>query len=339
MKRQQLIIIILFFLFVYPSCKDDSAENRIAKLNQEKKQEQEAIDNSIILQIDEKKISNKDLKKYIRINYSDISETETNKKLLSRIFDSFIEYKITTSTAELAKIPVQQEEFDQYIIGLNIQKEKIDRVSIITSIKLQKYLDAYVYKDIDVSQKEIREYYNKNHAEFTKKKEVLLYQILIKDKEKALSIRSILEKNPNEFEELAMSHSVSNEAKDGGLLGYFEEGILPNEMEDVVFSLKLNEISPVTESPYGFHIFKVTKQKKSGRLLFIKNVELQISNKLLSRKLREAYQVFLNNLKSKFHIEIGYNNLYFKYQALKGEIKDENTQEIPANNSSGNTPQ
>lgn len=339
MKREQLIIIIIFLLFLYPGCKDDSPEKQMAKLEQQKKQAQDKIDNAIILQINKKTFFNKNLKRYIRINHSDLSVIENNDRLLSRIFDSFIEHKTTTSIPELVEIPVQQEEYDQYVINLNIQKDKIDRSSIINSIKLQKFLDAAVYKDIDVSQEEIRSYYNKNHGEFTKKREVLLYQILLKDKEKALNIRSILEKDPKKFEELAMSHSKSIEAKEGGLLGYFEEGILPKEMEDVVFSLKLNEISPVTESPYGFHIFKVTKQKRSGRLLYIKNVESKIRNKLLSEKLRKAYQHFLNNLKSKFQIEIGYKNLYFKYQPLKGENKNESTQEISANTISDNSSQ
>lgn len=339
MKREKLITIIIFLLFLYPGCKDDSPEKQMAKLEQQKKQAQDAIDNAIILQIDKDKYANKELKKYILINHPDFSVIKINERLLSRIFDSFIEHKITTSIPELAKIPVRQEEYDQYVTKLNIQKEKIDRTSIINSIKLQKYLDANVYKDINVTQEEIRSYYNKHHGEFTKKREVLLYQILSKDKEKALQIWTILDKEPKKFEELAMTHSESIEAKEGGLLGYFEEGILPKEMEDVVFSLKLNEISPVTESPYGFHIFKVTKQKRSGRLLYIKNVESKIRDQLLADKLRKAYQDFLNHLKSEVKIEIGYNNLYFKYQPLKGENKDESTQEIPANTISDNSSQ
>jgi parvulin-like peptidyl-prolyl isomerase len=196
-----------------------------------------------------------------------------------------------------------------------------------------------VYKDIDVSSEEIREYYNKNHDEFTKKREVLLYQIFLKDKEKAFNIWSILQKEPEKFEELATSYSESIEAKSGGLLGYFEKGILPKEMEDVVFSLKLNKISPVTESPYGFHIFKITNQKRGGRLLYIKNVEAEIKDKLLALKLSEAYRDFLEKLKDEMHIDIRYNELYFKYQALKGENKDEITQDNAADNTDNNSSQ
>lgn len=339
MKKKYQILIILFFLVYYAGCKDDSANNKTTRIEQDKKQLQETTDNKVILQINENKFTNKDLKNYIRLNYPDLFELNDNLRLASRIFDSFSEQKIIQATVKSADIHVPDEEYKQYTAKLNIRNEKNDRESIIDSIKLQKYLDMNVYKDIDVSSEEIREYYNKNHDEFTKKREVLLYQIFLKDKEKAFNIWSILQKEPEKFEELATSYSESIEAKSGGLLGYFEKGILPKEMEDVVFSLKLNKISPVTESPYGFHIFKITNQKRGGRLLYIKNVEAEIKDKLLALKLSEAYRDFLEKLKDEMHIDIRYNELYFKYQALKGENKDEITQDNAADNTDNNSSQ
>jgi len=336
MKRKYLILTILFFLVCCAGCKDDSAQKEIDRMEQNKKQLQETLDNKIILQITENKFTNKDLKNYIRVNYPDLSEINGNLKLASRVFDSFIEEKTTLSFIQLGDIPVSNEEYKQYTANLNIRNEQIDRASIVNTIKLQKYLDTHVYKDIDVGSEEIREYYNKHHGEFTKKREVLLYQVFLKDKDKAFNIWSILQKEPQKFEELAASYSESIEAKSGGLLGYFEKGILPKEMEDVVFSLKLNKISPVTESPYGFHIFKITKQKRGGRLLFIRNVESEIKDKLLALKLTEAYRDFLKKLKNETRIDVRYNELYFKYQALKGENKDEITQNNSAYNTDNN---
>ena len=97
MKREKLITIIILLLFLYPGCKDDSPEKQMAKLQQQKKQVQDAIDSAIILHIDKNTFSNRDLKKYIRINHPDFSVIENNERLLSRVFDSFIEHKITTS--------------------------------------------------------------------------------------------------------------------------------------------------------------------------------------------------------------------------------------------------
>jgi parvulin-like peptidyl-prolyl isomerase len=156
-----------------------------------------------------------------------------------------------------------------------------------------------------------------------------LYQILVKDRETALKIRGELKNFPQKFEEMAKKHSISMEASKGGLMGYFEKGTLPKDMEDVVFSLPLNTISPVVESSYGFHIFKIT-QKKRERLLYLNKVKSEIKNNLLSNKLREAYREFLNQARERLKIKINYKELYFQYQPGNnntktiGDIGDEN---------------
>lgn len=303
---------------VYFSCTGNSAQKRNDKIEKGKEQPQVQVqvplDDKVILKINEHRFSNRDLKKYIQIRYSDVFDIKQKSKLLSRFFDFFIEHKIISSIANQENIPVTQEEYEEYLRNLKISEENIDKTSIIEAIKVEKYLYAKVYKDIEVTQAEIRQYYESHHDEFIKKKEVLLYQILLKDKEKALKISGILKNYPQQFDELARSESVSSEGKNDGLLGYFEEGTLPKEMEDVVFSLKLNEISPVIESPYGFHIFKVTRQKRSGRLLFLRNVEPEIKTKLMSEKLSKAYQEYQHELKKKLSIDIRYQDLYFNYQ-------------------------
>jgi parvulin-like peptidyl-prolyl isomerase len=105
-------------------------------------------------------------------------------------------------------------------------------------------------------------------------------------------------------------------------MGHFEMGTLPKEMEDVVFSLRINEISPPFESPYGYHIFKVTSRKKK-RMLFYSAVKEDIKKNLLAEKLRTAYQDFLEQLKSEYKIRIFYHNLFFSYRSHQGDQTNE----------------
>jgi parvulin-like peptidyl-prolyl isomerase len=143
----------------------------------------------------------------------------------------------------------------------------------------------------------------------------------VKDKEKAYEIRQTLLKAPKRFAEIAKKESLSMEAKNGGLMGYFEKGTLPKDMEDVVFALKLNVISPVVESAYGYHIFKVTKIKKE-RTLFLDRAKNEIKNKLLSDKLRWVYKNFLARLKKELDIKVKNRSLFFTYQPVKGDAND-----------------
>jgi len=88
--------------------------------------------------------------------------------------------------------------------------------------------------------------------------------------------------------------------------------MLPQEMEEVVFSLKVNEISPIVESPYGFHLFKIIRKRKS-RMLLLAAVKDEIKSKLLSARMSSAYGKFLKELKAEVPVRIDYNNLYFTY--------------------------
>ena len=69
-----------------------------------------------------------------------------------------------------------------------------------------------------------------------------------------------IRKNPKQFAELATKYSQDPEsAKKGGDLGSFGRGMMVKPFDDAVFSMKVNEISNVVESDFGYHIIKLTK--------------------------------------------------------------------------------
>jgi parvulin-like peptidyl-prolyl isomerase len=276
-----------------------------------------SIENKIILTINDRQSTNEELINFIKSRYTDTSIIEKNPKLASRVFDTFIEHKMLLYMVEKENTLLDQGEIVKYLKDKHLPLNKANDPSVIDNIKAQKYLYFKLYKDIDVTDVEIRQYYERNLDNFKKAQEVLLHQILVKDKEKAYEIRETLLNTPQRFAEIAKKQSVSMEAKNGGLMGYFEKGTLPKDMEDVVFALKLDTISPVVESPYGYHIFKVTKVK-TERTLFLETVKNEIKNKLLSDKLRWAYEDFLAQLKKQLNMNVKYRSLFFTYQPAKG---------------------
>jgi len=307
-------IIITVCLLFYVGCKGKPAPVQDkTQAGQQQVEIKDPADERVILEIGTGKFYNHDLKRYVRVQYGYITDVEKSSRLLSRIFDFFLDHKVLLVAAEMQKTEVSPGEYDDYLKGLKVAGKEMDRSSVTESLKVQKFLAQTVYRQVAVTPQEIRQHYDSHRQEMVKKREVQLYQILLKDKEKALNVSSQLKNDPLQFEDLARTVSASPEGQNGGLLGFFEEGTLPKEMEDVVFSLKLNEISPVVESPYGFHIFKVTKQKKGGLLPLSEALEVQIENKLLSERLSNARQQYLENLKKELPITITYENLYFEY--------------------------
>jgi protein-disulfide isomerase len=57
------------------------------------------------------------------------------------------------------------------------------------------------------------------------------------------------------FDALVRQYSDDQSAPDGGMLGRFTKGELMPEINDVVFAMAAGEVSPVVETPFGFHLF------------------------------------------------------------------------------------
>jgi parvulin-like peptidyl-prolyl isomerase len=284
----------------------------------------------VILTIGSATLTNRDLKNFIQMQYADIFEKKNNDKLLSRLFDVFCEQQVILFKANQDGIRVDDDEVAAFLNEAQSrgQAPALDRELVCNSLRVQKYLLAGAYRDIDVSDAEIARYYESHLGDYQKTEEIELFQIMVNDREKLLQLRSELLRQPARFEETARGESVAPEAGKGGAMGFFEKGMLPKEMEDVVFSLKVNEISPIVESPYGFHLFKVTRKRKS-RMQLLADVKDEIKSKLLSAKLTSAYAEFLRGLQAEVTVRPSYENLYFPYIKPDTGVNDNESKNLP----------
>jgi parvulin-like peptidyl-prolyl isomerase len=318
---KKLIFIFIITAF-FAQCKDSSANGK----TKEVVGQATASEDKVIMVIGSISLTNRELKNFIKLQYADIFEQQNNDKLLSRLLDVFSEQQILLFKAEQASIQISESEAAEYLKEIQARRRDlvVDAPSIHHVLKVQKYLLANVYKDIAVSDAEVAQFYESHLTDFRRTEEIQLFQIMAKDREKLLKIRQELQNQPSRFEEFARRESISPEAANGGAMGFFEKGMLPKEMEDVVFSLKVSEISPIVESPYGFHLFKIT-QKRKARMLLLTAVKDEIKNKMLSARLADAYQEFLTQLKTEVPVQINYGNLYFSYIKSDSGVSENET--------------
>jgi len=92
--------------------------------------------------------------------------------------------------------------------------------------------------------------------------QVRLRQILVTDMEQATQLRQRLQRGES-FEALAERFSVDDGSRQqGGDLGWFPQGfsLLPPEVEEAAFSLKMGETSAIIKAPYGYYIIQVIEQ-------------------------------------------------------------------------------
>jgi parvulin-like peptidyl-prolyl isomerase len=318
-------VVLIFLAVFFVQCKRSSGTGEA----QPPVDPAAAIENKVILTIADASLTNRDLKNFIKLQYSDIFEKKDNDKLLSRLFDVFCEQQIILFKANRQGVQVGDEEITAYLGQIRSQRQDpaVDRSIVRNVLKVQKYLLAGAYKDIDVSDAEVATFYETHLGDFKKSEEIELFQIMAADREKLLKNRSELLKQPSRFGEIARGESISPEASAGGAMGFFEKGMLPQEMEEVVFSLQVDEISPIVESPYGFHLFKVSKKRKA-RMQRLADVKDEIKSKLLSAKLTAAYGEFLAGLKSEVPLQVHYDQLYFSYIKSDPGVNDNENENL-----------
>ncbi len=280
-------------------------------LNCSKPEQQKKEEDKVIFEIGSSTFRQSDFKVYIDLRKYELIEDKSS--VLSRIFDRFFETSLVCEYAKSKGFALSEENLKEISEEKDEKARKIKEMDAI----YENYLLKMTRSRISISKEEIEEYYKSHEEEFKRGESVRVYQILVPSEAEALEILSILKKSPpQQFEKIAREKSISPEGLKGGDMGYFQRGELPIEIEDVVFSLKVGELSPVVKSSFGYHIFKVV-EKKGARLLPLNEVERSIAENLLYQKRdlleKEIIYEAKNNLKWKIYFE----NLPFNY--IKGE--------------------
>ncbi|HQQ34259.1 MAG TPA: SurA N-terminal domain-containing protein [Methylophilus sp.] len=151
-----------------------------------------------------------------------------------------------------------------------------------------------------VTDEEVKAFYDENASKFQGDEQRHASHILIafgvgaKDTDKAAAkakaedILAQLRKNPKRFEEMATKYSQDpGSASKGGDLGSFGRGAMVKPFEDAVFSMKVNEISDVVESEFGYHIIKLTGI--TGASSSFESMKAQIKAELMFQKAQAKY--------------------------------------------------
>ncbi len=165
---------------------------------------------------------------------------------------------------------------------------------------IKKTIHEVIDKTVKVTEKDAREYYNRNRKNYEIPQQVRARMIVVETEEEAKRIKKLLKKEP--FEELAKKYSIGPEAEKGGDLGFFGKGDMPPEFE-IVFKLPRGAISRIVKTPYGYHIFKVVDKKK-GRKLRFRDVKDIIMEKIKRERAEKKYREWILTLKQNIEIDV-----------------------------------
>ncbi len=203
-----------------------------------------------------------------------------------------------------------QEAFAEALRQQNLSMEDL-KSRYRDQLTVQKLIDREIRYRVTVSPTEVTEAYQKHLQEFKVPAAVQAAVIVIRPKDAfdvaraqdlAHSLHDQLVKG-EDFYDLARRYSDGPNAKMGGRLGFLEQGKSLKEIDQVLFTVKTGDISPVIRTAAGFHLFKV-ESIRPARQATLEEVQTRIQEKLFQQKLAARYEDWIKKLKAKSYIDI-----------------------------------
>lgn len=173
-----------------------------------------------------------------------------------------------------------------------------------------------------VTEKDAKDYYEKNKDQFIKPSEVRLSQIVVKNEEEAKKVYEKIDKG-EDFGKIAKELSRDERTKaNGGDIGFFKKGQLDPQVENLAFNLKKGQVSMPLNRKDGLYIFKITDVR--GTPIEFEQIKQQLTEQLKAKKQQEWFNSYIEELKKKYKVEVNEKALQdILSQGLMGNKKDE----------------
>ncbi|MEW6235100.1 MAG: peptidylprolyl isomerase [Candidatus Omnitrophota bacterium] len=254
---------------------------------------------------------------------------KANTLLFNESMNTLISINLLKQKAEEQKLKVEKEDVDKQIeeikasLPANMKLEDALASSNMTEEDLRKQIqtgDQLLYKKVidrnikkpeAPTEKDIKDFYDKNPASFQEK--VHASHILLqfpKDgsvteaqkKElntKLAAIRADIQSGKIKFEDAAKQYSDCPSKQKGGDLGLFQRGQMVPEFEKAAFDAKVGDLTDIVETKFGYHIIKVTDRQKPN----LETEKEKIGKYLETQKYNQATRDYLDLLKKEAKIE------------------------------------
>jgi parvulin-like peptidyl-prolyl isomerase len=285
---------------------------------------QEDDRNPIVVRVGDKAYTKVELDHYFDNRLSEFRDPTDADKIKSNLLESFIEDKLLLSQADRLNVQANPQMLKSMMENMTAtdeeraaptdpSKESELRRTLTESLKMQQYLHDHLLNEISITDQECEAYYLAHIGEYVRNDLAHVREILVDNAEVAQKVVDSLAKKKNKnFAELARVYSKAPSASDGGDLGVFQRGDLPDDFEKAIFPLAPGTVSKVVRTKYGYHIFMVEEKIAAHQQKFWE-VRDQIRERLQQEQERELINKELASLASRTVIRVDRDKLDFKY--------------------------
>jgi len=212
--------------------------------------------------------------------------------------------------------------------GLDKEEEFTQKIEEFKKITLIGYLlEKEVEEKAEVTDQEVKNYYEQNKEDFANITQMRASHILVKTEAEAQKVLERI-KQGESFAKIAREKSIDpGSARNGGDLGYFSSGQMVPEFEAAAARMKKGEISPPVKTKFGYHIIQVT-DKKVGKTIEFDKVKNLIYQRLSADKQKDIFDSYITKLRNGYKVDVNQEALSQIFgEEEKSEQTDEEQQE------------
>lgn len=185
-----------------------------------------------------------------------------------------------------------------------VKQQGLSDADVRNIFREQLVLQQAVAKNVPpVTDEQVKQYFDRNHAMLDKPEQVRARHILVPDLKTADTVEQKL-KSGGDFAALAKQYSTDPATKDkGGELGFFGHGQMVAPFDKAAFSLPIGQTSAPVKSPFGYHIIQVEEKKPAQKATLAASKD-QIRTMLQQQAVQAQIPAFLQGLRSKANITV-----------------------------------
>ena len=232
------------------------------------------------------------------------------EEITQDIFDAFLQGVPEQQQMYLSNPQFREQCFEQLVaLFLFAKKGEIDKIDeteefqkVLANAKRDLMAQMAIrdlFKEVSVSDEEIKVYYDENQAQFKKGETVSAKHILVEAEEKCNEILASIINGEKTFEDAAKEFSTCPSGQRGGDLGAFGKGQMVPEFEQAAFAAEIGQVVGPVKTQFGFHLIKV-EAKNEAEVAAFAEVKENIKRNLIQQKQNKVYSETVAELKEQY---------------------------------------
>jgi len=274
----------------------------------------------VIATVNARVIHRDEFEQFLASKMGDISTADVSELIRSQMLDEYLKRRLVLDEAERMGLNVTSAEIEQSAQDNSQMKSSAvsaaTREEMARDLLVEKYYREIALRDVRIAPEEVQQYIEKNQSRLTDRPGFLVREIRVQSREEADRLHREVTEGRRDFASVARLHSDAPNAERNGLTRY-DEGQLPDLLEKAVQQLRPGDVSPVIESNYGFHMFKLEQRIKphapEERRSQLDDRRAQLTEELIARRNQQAVDRVIERLTSEAKIQITESALGFPY--------------------------